>query len=155
MAEKDYSYLKGRAGRKRIKFTEEDFENIERWAGNGLSEKQIAQLLNTSTSTIDRRKRERGEFEVALKNGRAKAIAAVTNALYTSALDGNTTAQIFFLKNRDSGSWMDRAEVQHNLNLAEVLDSAKSRVIEGKVVEDQPNSQRVLSEDLLPTKNTS
>ena len=36
MAEKDYSYLKGRAGRKRIKFTEEDFENIERWAGNGL-----------------------------------------------------------------------------------------------------------------------
>ena len=54
MADKDYSYLKGKAGRKRIKFTEEDFQNIERWAGNGLSEKQIAQLLNTSTSTIDR-----------------------------------------------------------------------------------------------------
>ena len=111
--------------------------------------------MNTSTSTIDRRKREKGEFEVALKNGRAKAIAAVTNALYNSALDGNTTAQIFFLKNRDSGSWMDKAEVNHNLNLAEVLDSAKSRVIEGKVVEDQLDSQRVLSEDLLPTKNTS
>jgi hypothetical protein len=28
-------------------------------------------------------------------------------------------------------------------------------VIEGKVVEDQLDSQRVLSEDLLPTKNTS
>jgi hypothetical protein len=50
---------------------------------------------------------------------------------------------------------MDKAEVNHNLNLAEVLDSAKSRVIEGKVVEDQPNSQRVLSEDSLPTENTS
>lgn len=155
MEKKDYSYLIGKAGRKKIKFNDEDFENIERWAGNGLSEKQIAELLNTSTSTISRRKRELAKFDNALKRGRAKAIAAVTNALYTSALDGNTTAQIFFLKNRDSGSWMDKAEVNHNLNLAEVLDSAKSRVIEGKVVEDQPNSQRVLSEDSLPTENTS
>ena len=154
MAEKDYSYLKGKAGRKKIRFTEEDFLNIEKWSGNGLSEKQIAELLNTSTSTISRRKTERGRFDNALKRGRAKSIAAVTNALYTSALDGNTTAQIFFLKNRDSGSWMDKAEVNHNLNLAEVLDSAKNRVIEGRVVEDQLDSQRVLSEDSLPTKNT-
>jgi transcriptional regulator with XRE-family HTH domain len=120
-----------------------------------LSEKQIAELLNTSTSTISRRKTEkRHRFDNALKRGRAKAIAAVTNALYTSALDGNTTAQIFFLKNRDSGSWMDKAEVNHNLNLAEILDTAKNRVIEGKVVTEQLDSQRVLSEDALPNKNT-
>jgi hypothetical protein len=155
MAEKDYSYLKGRAGRKRIKFTEEDYLNIEKWSGNGLSEKQKAELMNTSTSTISRRKTELGRFDKALKRGRAKSLAAVTNALYDQAISGNTTACIFFLKNRDSGSWMDKAEVNHNLNLAEVLDSAKSRVIEGKVVEDQLDSQRVLSEDLLPTKNTS
>lgn len=154
MAEKDYSYLKGRAGRKRIKFTEEDYLNIEKWSGNGLSEKQIAELLNTSTSTISRRKTERGRFDKALKTGRAKSIAAVTNALYTSALDGNTTAQIFFLKNRDSGSWMDKAEVNHNLNLAEILDTAKNRVIEGKVVTEQLDSQQVLTKDTLSNENT-
>ena len=60
MEKKDYSYLIGKAGRKKIKFNDEDFENIERWAGNGLSEKQIAELLNTSTSTILSQKKRIG-----------------------------------------------------------------------------------------------
>ena len=67
MSDKDYSYLKGKSGRKRIKFSEEDYANIEKWSGNGLSERQIAELLNTSVSTIARRKREKGNFDSALK----------------------------------------------------------------------------------------
>ncbi len=35
MSDKDYSYLKGKSGRKRIKFSEEDYANIEKWSGNG------------------------------------------------------------------------------------------------------------------------
>ena len=38
----------------------------------------------------------------------------------------------FFLKNRDPENWADRQEVQHNLNLANVLQDASARVIEGQ-----------------------
>ncbi len=155
MSDKDYSYLKGKSGRKRIKFSEEDYENIEKWSGNGLSERQIAELLNTSVSTIARRKREKGNFDSALKKGRAKAVADVTNALYQEAINGSVQAQIFFLKNRDSSAWMDKNEVQHQVNLAQILDSAKNRVIEGHINKPELTSQRVLSEDTLSNKENT
>lgn len=155
MSDKDYSYLKGKSGRKRIKFSEEDYANIEKWSGNGLSERQIAELLNTSVSTIARRKREKGNFDSALKKGRAKAVADVTNALYQEAINGSVQAQIFFLKNRDSSAWMDKNEVQHQVNLAQILDSAKNRVIEGHTNKPELTSQRVLSEDTLSNKENT
>ena len=155
MSDKDYSYLKGKSGRKRIKFSEEDYSNIRTWSGNGLSERQIAELLNTSVSTIARRKREKGNFDSALKKGRAKAVADVTNALYQEAINGSVQAQIFFLKNRDSSAWMDKNEVQHQVNLAQILDSAKNRVIEGHINKPELTSQRVLSEDTLSNKENT
>ena len=39
---------KGKPGRKRHKFTEEDYINITKWAGLGLSEQQIADNLGVS-----------------------------------------------------------------------------------------------------------
>ena len=66
----------------------------------------------------------------ALKKGKAKAIEQVTNALFNNAVhDNNTTAQIFYLKNRDSSNWSDRQEVNHNLDLKSILTNAKDRLI--------------------------
>ena len=46
-------------------------------------------------------------------------------------IDGNVTAQIFYLKNRDESNWRDRVETttNHQISLSQVLDSAKKRVI--------------------------
>ena len=84
-----------------------------------------------SWGVIDRNRKRSKEFNDALKNGRAKGLAKVTNSLFNSANDGNVTAQIFYLKNRDESNWRDRVETttNHQISLSQVLDSAKKRVI--------------------------
>ena len=135
---------KGKPGRKRHKFTEEDYINITKWAGLGLSEQQIADNLGVSLSTIARKKREKGRFDTALKKGKAKAIEQVTNALFNNAVhDNNTTAQIFYLKNRDSTNWSDRTQVEHNLDLKSILTNAKDRLIIDGQATDTNERERI------------
>ena len=56
-------------------------------------------------------------------------MAQVTNSLFTSATDGNVTAQIFYLKNQDAKTWKDRQEVvTATVNLNDVLSGAKERL---------------------------
>ena len=99
---------KGKVGRKRIIFTQEDYENITKWSGLGLSEKQIADNLGVSLSSIARNKRNNDRFDTALKKGKAKAIETITNALFEKAKSKDTTSMIFWLKNRDAGRWNDQ-----------------------------------------------
>jgi hypothetical protein len=132
-----------------------DIDRVEQLAAQGLGPYQISRALGISWDTYNKNKKRSLELSEAIKRGEAKGLARVSNSLFKSANEGNVTAQIFYLKNRDSNSWSDRQEVNHNLNLAEILSSAKTRVIDGKVVEDQLDSQQVLTKDSLPTKNTS
>ena len=89
---------------------------VERLASIGLTEEQIAESLGISRSTITRRKRDDDAFDAALKAGRASGVAAVTNALFEAATGEkpNTSAQIFYLKNR--AGWRDKQEVESTLN---------------------------------------
>ena len=125
---------KSKPGRKRklSNLSEEDYKQISAWAGDGLNETQIATLLNVNISTITREKRRNEQFAQAIKKGRYKAVQQVANKIYENAMEGKETSAIFFLKNRDPENWADRQEVQHNLNLANVLQDASARVIEGK-----------------------
>jgi predicted GTPase len=94
--------------------------------------------LGVSWDTIDRNRKRSAEFEDALKRGQAKGLAQVTNSLFTSATDGNVTAQIFYLKNQDPKTWKDRVENVHaTINLNDVLSGAKERLGEnmGKLQE--------------------
>ena len=128
---------KSKAGRKRIKFDEETLEKIENWAGKGLSESQIADLLNCSLSTIARNKRNNDKFGTALKTGKARAIAAISNKVYENALEGKENSAFFFLRNRDPDNWSDRQEVNHNINLKQIMQNSKNRLIEGEIVEKE------------------
>jgi len=132
-----------------------DIDRVEQLAAQGLGPYQISRALGISWDTYNKNKKRSLELSEAIKRGEAKGLARVSNSLFKSANEGNVTAQIFYLKNRDSKSWSDKQEVNHNLNLAEILSSAKTRVIDGKVVEDQLDSPPVLTKDSLPTKNTS
>jgi IS30 family transposase len=134
-------------GRKKINFTDEDLANIERWSGDGLSEAQIATLLGCSLSTIARKKREKGRFDTALKKGKTRAVQQVANQVFQNAMSGKETSAIFFLKNRDPQNWSDRQEVQHNLNLSNILTEANTRIIEGKKVETIDKREQFLLKD--------
>ena len=128
-----------------------DLDNVEQLAARGLGPTQIARALGISWDTLDRNRKRNAEFEETLKRGRAKGLAQVTNSLFKSATEsGNVTAQIFYLKNQDPSNWSDRNEVNHNLNLKEIINVAKTRVIEGKVEYNQIGKEQVLTKDALP-----
>ena len=123
---------KGKPGRKRklASLTEEDYKQISAWSGDGLNESQIATLLNVNISTITREKKRNEQFAHAIKKGRYKAVQLVANKVFENAMDGKETSAIFFLKNRDPDNWADRQEVNYNLDLKNVLTSARSRIID-------------------------
>ena len=124
-----------KVGRKRINL---DLEQVENLASRGLGTTQIARALGVSWNTIDRNRKRSGDFEDAIKRGKARGLAQVTNSLFTSATDGNVTAQIFYLKNQDPKTWKDRVENVHaTINLNDVLTGAKERLGEnmGKLQE--------------------
>lgn len=85
-------------------------ELIRGWARDGLTDQQIAANLNIAYSTFNDYKAKHSEISEALKESKELADYQVENALYKSALDGNTTAQIFWLKNRKPKQWRDRPE---------------------------------------------
>ena len=94
-----------------------DLEKLYELAKMGLSEEQIGTSLGISVSTIARRKRDDDTFADTLKAGKQAGITAVTNQLFNSATDPdkpNTSAAIFFLKNR--AGWRDRQEVDAYLS---------------------------------------
>ena len=119
---------KKKVGRKRIYL---DPEKVRRLAAQGLSQKQISRSLGVSWNTLNRNRKRSKDFNAAYEQGAAEGLSNVTNSLYEQALEGNTTASIFFLKNRDENRWRDRVETTHDhqLSLSNVIDSAKRRVI--------------------------
>ena len=126
--------LPKKAGRKRINL---DLEQVENLASRGLGTTQIARALGVSWNTIDRNRKRSGDFEDAIKRGKARGLAQVTNSLFTSATDGNVTAQIFYLKNQDPKTWKDRVENVHaTINLNDVLSGAKER-IDGQMTDNK------------------
>ena len=75
-----------------------DLKQVESLAANGLTQEQIAAALGISESTLTKRKKENTDFTDAIKRGKAKGIALVTNKLMESIKGGNMTGMIFFLK---------------------------------------------------------
>ena len=111
---------KRKVGRPRFEITPEVCEKVENLSAQGLTVDQIALVLGVSHWTIYERQNEFPEFSDALKRGRGKGVANVTNALYTKAVDGDNTAMIFYLKNR--AGWVDKQEVQSTVEQRHVID---------------------------------
>jgi len=100
------------AGRPPFEFDDATLKKVESLAAQGLTKTQIARSLGIHRATLAKKKRENSEIDDAIKRGEAKGIATITNALFTAAREGNITAQIFFLKNRDPDNWKDRQYVE-------------------------------------------
>ena len=90
-----------------------DPKKVETLAAQGLTVKQIADCLGIHRSTFYDHKNKHPDISDAIKRGRSKGIATVTNSLFQAAKGGNITAQIFYLKNRDPDKWRDRRNHEH------------------------------------------
>lgn len=88
-----------------------DLAKVEALASRLLSKEQIAISLGIGTTTLYARQKENVEFEEAIKRGREKGVATIANKLVESAIDGNTTAQIFILKTHGGQEWKDKQDI--------------------------------------------
>ena len=105
----------------------------------GYTDKQLADFFEVNESTITRWKQKYPEFRTSIKKGKVVADAQVVDSLYNRALgmeveevevrgDGDdeikrvikkyippdTTAQIFWLKNRQPELWRDKPTVENS-----------------------------------------
>ncbi len=83
---------------------------LEGWARDGLTDEEIAGRCQVSCSTLYAWKAQHPEISEALKRGKEIIDYEVENALLNRALHGDTTAQIFWLKNRRPDKWRDKQE---------------------------------------------
>ena len=119
--------------------TEEGLLKLEGWARDGLTDEQIAHNMGVSVATLYNYKKQHLEILEVLKKGKEVIDIQVENALLKRALgysyeeikteqseDGykvtktikevapDTTAQIFWLKNRKRTEWRDKQDIEHS-----------------------------------------
>lgn len=89
--------------------TDKERQQVERMVGLGLTQEQIAKILNIAESTLKK------YFREELDNGEAKANSAVAQNLFgiaTSRDSGAVAAAIFWMKTR--GKWRETNHLVHS-----------------------------------------
>jgi len=86
-----------KGGRPKKSLSTQQIAEIEKLAAY-LNQDQIADYLEIPTRTLRAILSRDEVVSAAYKKGRAKAIGSVSQSLLKSATEGNTTAQIFYLK---------------------------------------------------------
>lgn len=102
--------------------TEEGLLLLEGWARDGLTDEQIANNCGITASTLYEWKKRFIEISDTLKRGKEVVDYEVENALLNKALGGDTTAQIFWLKNRRPGRWRDKPAEQNSDGGVQIID---------------------------------
>ncbi len=103
---------------------------LEGWARDGLTNEQIANNIGINAKTLYEWKNKESKISNILKKGREVVDFEVENALLKNALEGNVTAQIFWLKNRKKNQWREKQEFNDDEELNK-LD---------KLLEEQKNA---------------
>lgn len=128
--------------------TEDGLTLLEGWARDGLTDEQISHNMGIAAGTLYDWKKRFSKISEALKKGKEVVDIQVENALLKRALgydyqeerversgkDGvkviqtlkhippDTTAQIFWLKNRRSDRWRDKPEVLATDGQVQIID---------------------------------
>lgn len=103
---------------------------LEGWAREGLTDEQIAKNMGISRTTLWDWKKKEPNILDTLKKGKDVVDFEVENALLKSALEGNVTAQIFWLKNRRKLQWRDKVEDFTTANELTKVDELLAKINE-------------------------
>jgi transcriptional regulator with XRE-family HTH domain len=138
-AAKGNQYAKGnRGGGRPSEYRDEFCSQAAKACEAGFTDKELAELFGVSERTINDWKLAHEEFSAALKTGKSQADERVERGLYHRAvgytfesekifqfqgeivraqtrehIPPDTTACIFWLKNRRREAWRDKQEVEH------------------------------------------
>lgn len=109
---------------------EEHIIRLRDWCRNGATNAQIAERIGISERTLYAWQNRNVQFRNILKEDKDLADAQVENALFKAACEGNTTAMIFWLKNRRHKQWRDKVDVDTNTDALEKLDAMLEKVLD-------------------------
>ena len=131
---------------------------VEGWSRDGLTQQQIANNLGINVDTLIEYKKKYPDFSEALKKGKEVVDIEVENALLKRALgykydevtyengvetkrvtkevQPDTTAQIFWLKNRKPKNWKDKQ------NSENTSDDVNNRIIKISDLLNNPQPNR-------------
>ena len=129
------------------KLKTEYLEQVKKLAKLGATDKQIADFFNVTEQTVNNWKISNQAFFESLKDGKSEADAQVEKALFQRATgyetkeakvtfeDGradyieipkyyppDTTACIFWLKNRKATDWRDKVETEHSGGISIIIN---------------------------------
>lgn len=128
----------------------------------GATDKELSEFFSVSEQTLNKWKKDYPEFLESLKKGKNIADANVASRLYNRAIGYNckatkfatsngkitdskefiehyppdTTAAIFWLKNRQPEKWRDKKEVDANVNLGDELESLTDEQLQA-IIDDK------------------
>lgn len=127
-------------------FRDEYVEQVEKLCRLGATDAELADFFDVSETTINNWKGKHPEFVEALKRGKAQADAEVADKLfkratgyehesvkifqyeggiieapYVKRYPPDTTAAIFWLKNRRPDLWRDKQDVEHSGELPVIV----------------------------------
>lgn len=91
----------------------------------GLDDEQVAKEIGITRKTLYNWRKKSKTIENAVNIGKASVDQKVENALLQSALSGNVTAMIFWLKNRKPNKWRERQTQEVDINLPTFIDDIK------------------------------
>jgi len=101
------------AGGRPTKYHKDMPEQARKLCLLGATNEQLAAAFEVSIESIQGWLRNKPEFLQAVKDGRENADGQIAGALYQKAMGGDTTAMIFWLKNRRAANWREKHEVDH------------------------------------------
>lgn len=90
--------------------TDERLQQLQEWSASGLFNREIAAKIGISISAFYVWLKKEPKLKDAIITGRQQSVDLVENALFQAAINGNTTAMIFFLKNKAPDRYRDRYE---------------------------------------------
>jgi len=144
------------------KYKEEYAEQARKLCLKGFTDKDLAEFFEVEEKTINNWKRDQPDFLHAIKSGKQYSDDAIVNSLYHKALGyslteekeeesedgfkkvktikqvaGDTTAMIFWLKNRQPETWRDKQNIEHSGTVSDLSDDEINRKLAALVASSE------------------
>jgi hypothetical protein len=118
----------------RHKRNKANIDLVIQFAKVGQPQENIARYLNITAKTL------RANYRHELDTAKSEAVVAVGGKLYETAMDGNVTAMMFYLKAQ--GGWNDKPDqtvnVNHKTDLPSLMAQGRQRALEASIIEMEP-----------------
>lgn len=124
----------------KIELTEKQISEIETLAVF-LTQEQIADYFGISKRTFNNMRERDKEIDRLYNKGKAKGIAKIANGLFQTAVAGNTSAQMFYLKTQ--AGWRENNEqsnVQSEPQALNITFEVKDPVGDVKITEGKSDN---------------